>query len=50
MLFLAIFATLLVLYFGMVDPYVKKHKVNIHKRQYVWILDAAGVIRDLLKF
>ena len=49
MLFLAIFAALLVLYFGMVDPYVKKHKLNIHKRQYTGIMDVIGGIVDLLK-
>jgi hypothetical protein len=49
MLFLTIFAVLLVLYFGMVEPYVKKHKVSIHKRTYTGVLNSIGIAFDFLK-
>jgi hypothetical protein len=48
MLFLTIFVMLLVLYFGLVDPWVKRHKIKPHKGADA-IFNIAGALVDLIR-
>jgi hypothetical protein len=49
MLFLAIFATLLVLYFGLIDPWVKRNKLRPHKGAQAVFHIAGGLLEFLLR-
>ena len=50
MMFLIIFAVLLGLFFGIVDPLLKKHKLKMRPSRGFAFFDLIGIVIETLKF